>query len=119
MPQQLNLAFEADPLGIDAHDAGAKLDKGKPRLGLVLGDFSNALEQVGRVGTYGATKYSDHGWKSVSDGQARYTDAMLRHLFTELGGEVFDPDTGLYHAAQTAWNALARLEILLKEETHD
>mgnify|MGYP003635423609 FL=1 len=107
---------ETDPDGLDPHEAGAKLDAGKPRLGLVFSGFSAALEQVGRVGTYGSLKYTDEGWLSVSDGQSRYTDAMLRHLLTEMQGEVFDVDTGLYHSAQVAWNALARLELQLKEE---
>ncbi len=115
---QLELFPEADPTGRSPHDPGAKLDAGKTRLGLVLGGFAAALEQVGRVGTYGVQKYTEDGWKSVPDGQARYTDAMFRHLLTEMEGEIFDPDTGLYHAAQTAWNALARLELMLKEEVN-
>ena len=109
---------EKDPYGLDQHAAGAKLDAGKIRLGLVLGGFSRALYQVGVVGTVGAVKYTDNGWMSVTDGQARYTDAMIRHLLAEFDGEIFDTDTGLYHAAQAAWNALARLELLLKEETN-
>jgi len=28
----------------------------------------------------------------------------------------FDVETGLLHAAQEAWNALARLELILREE---
>jgi hypothetical protein len=105
---------EVDPTGISAHDAGAKLDAGKNRMGLVLGGFAQALQAVSEVGTLGANKYSDNGWMSVTDGQNRYTDAMMRHLFKELAGEVIDPDLGVQHAAQVAWNALARLELLLR-----
>lgn len=105
---------EADPHGLAPHAPGAKLDAGKVRLGLVLGDFSRALVEVGKVGTYGAQKYSDQGWLKVSDAHARYTDAMYRHLMAECAGDLCDPNTGLLHAAQTAWNALARLELMLR-----
>ena len=108
-------ALERDPSGKGAHEAGAKLDDGKNRLGLVLLSFSRALGEVGNVGTYGAKKYSDNGWLSVERGDERYTDAMLRHLLAEnVEGEI-DSETGLFHKAQTAWNALARLELFLIE----
>lgn len=107
---------DRDPAGIDAHQPGAKLDAGKNRLGLVLGDFALALKAVGEVGTLGANKYSAHGWITVEDGHARYTDAMFRHLFAELSGEALDPELGVLHAAQVAWNALARLDLALRAE---
>ena len=110
---------EIDPNGLDVHTPGAKLDAGKPRAGMVLGGFANALEEVVRVGTFGAEKYSDHGWVHVVDGEARYTDAMLRHLIKEWMGEALDPDTDLCHAAQVAWNALARLELMLRSDRDD
>lgn len=106
---------EADPDGLDAHTPGAKLDAGKPRMSLVIDGFPRALLAVGVVATAGAAKYSDHGWLSVKDGFARYTDALNRHILDEsIDGEI-DPETGLNHAAQVAWNALARLEILLRK----
>lgn len=94
---------------------GHKNDLGKPRLGLVLGDFANALQAVGAVGTFGAEKYTDSGWITLENGQQRYTDAMLRHFMQEASGEEADGESGLLHAAHTAWNALARLELLLRE----
>lgn len=106
--------METDPNGKKASEAGAKLDAGKNRLCLVLGGFAKALEEVGRVGTYGANKYTDNGWISVPNGSERYTDAMLRHLFREMQGELSDPDTSIFHAAHTAWNALARLDLMLR-----
>jgi hypothetical protein len=106
---------ETDPNGRDQHEPGAKLDQGKNRLGLVLFGFSRALQEVGKVGTYGAGKYTDNGWIEVPDGERRYTDAMLRHLFKEGSGETIDTDTGLLHAAHAAWGALARLELILRK----
>lgn len=105
---------EADPNGKAPHEAGAKLDNGKNRLGLVIMGFSRALAAVGEVGTYGAGKYSDDGWTAVPDGERRYTDALLRHLLAEAGGEALDPESELLHAAHVAWNALARLDLMLR-----
>lgn len=109
---------ELDPTGRDAHAPGAKLDAGKNRLGLVIGGFTRALQEVGKVGTFGANKYTDNGWVTVPNGQARYTDAMFRHLLKEAEGEANDPDSKLKHAAHAAWNALARLELVLIEEAN-
>jgi|GEM_PF-904221 len=107
---------ESDPTGRKPNDPGAKLDQGKNRLGLVMFGFAKALQEVGKVGTYGAQKYSDNGWMQVPDGQRRYTDALMRHLMKEAEGEEIDPETNLRHAAQVAWNALSRLELMLRDK---
>ncbi len=109
-----NAGTEFDPNGLDAHDPGAKLDAGKPRMGLVMQGFPRALLAVGVVATVGAAKYSDGGWLTVKEGFERYTDAMHRHILEEAIDGVIDPKTDLNHAAQVAWNALARLELLLR-----
>lgn len=107
---------ELDPHGKSAHEPGAKLDQGKNRMGLIIGGFPLALLAVGEVGTFGANKYSDNGWMDVPNGVGRYTDAMYRHLLAEATGERLDSQTGLTHAAAAAWNALARLELLLRSD---
>ena len=90
------------------HEPGAKLDHDKPRCSLVLGAFAPALIEVAKVGTYGAKKYTEHGWKLVPNGIERYKDALYRHLLAE---ELIDPDSGLPHMAHVAWNALAVLTL--------
>ena len=110
-----NKTPESDPLGKDQHTPGAKLDADKNRLGLVLGDFSRALEAVGWVGTFGAKKYSARGWLEVPSADMRYRDALMRHLFADFRGEEIDPQTNLDHFAHLAWNALAILELKLRE----
>lgn len=107
--------IERDPTGRGQHQPGAKLDLGKPRAGLVLMAFGDALMEVAKVGTYGAEKYTDNGWLEVPSGFERYTDAMFRHLLAE-SGEAKDSESGLYHAAHAAWNALARLQLLILKE---
>jgi len=108
---------EQDPSGKSPHEPGAKLDAGKPLAG-VLADFSLALLEVANVGTFGAMKYTRGGWQTVPNGEQRYYDAMWRHILYERH-ESLDPDSGLLHAAHTAWNALARLELLLRADRHD
>ena len=109
-----HIAAETDPRGVKSGDPGAKFDAGKVRPSLILNAMPLAILAVSEVGTYGANKYSENGWKDVDNGIARYTDAMDRHRIKE-GLEVFDGDSGLMHAAQVAWNALARLELMLCE----
>ena len=100
-----------DPLGIDQHAPGAKLDGGKSRPALVLGGFASAVEAMVKVGSDGARKYTDNGWKTVPNGKARYEDAMLRHLLAHLGGEVLDPESGSPHISHCMWNAAAIYEL--------
>ena len=95
---------------------GIKYDSNKPRPHLVLSGFHNALNAVGDVGTFGAKKYTDYGFLDVPNGIGRYTDAMLRHYFQECRGENKDTESELLHAAHTAWNALARLELMLRKD---
>lgn len=96
--------------------SGLKYDEGKNRLALVLGDFSKALWEVGQVGTFGANKYTEHGWLEVDQGEQRYKDALLRHLFTFMQGETIDDESGLNHLSHAAWNALAILELELRKQ---
>lgn len=95
---------------------GKKYDEGKNRMGLVLQGFSNALWEVGRVGTFGANKYSPNSWQNLTNGKERYLDALCRHLFKHLQGEKVDDESGLLHLSHLAWNSLCLLEFELKEK---
>lgn len=106
---------EATPDGIDQHAPGAKLDAGKLRPALVLGGFANALLAVTKVGTDGAAKYTDNGWREVANGFQRYSDAEGRHRLYREAGETHDKLSGSLHLAHEAWNALAKLELYLME----
>ncbi len=105
---------EADPNGLSSDTPGAKLDGGKPDTSLLL-MFGKALIAVAEVGTFGARKYSRGGWQHVADGIPRYTAALLRHLFKSTYQDR-DPDSGLYHLAHAAWNALAILELTIRKD---
>ena len=106
-----------DPTGVDQHAPGAKLDGGKLRPALVLGGFASAVDAMVKVGSDGARKYTDNGWKTVPNGKARYEDALLRHLLAHLRGEVIDEESGSPHISHCMWNAAAIYE-LSKGELH-
>ena len=109
--------MEVDPFGKNPHDAGSKLDAGKPCVYRgAIAYFPRAIEAVAAVSTFGASKYTWKGWETVPDGFERYSDALGRHLIAEGSGEVLDSGSDLLHAAHVAWNALARLELLLREQ---
>jgi len=92
---------------------GRKDDTGKVHLMKgFMQYFPNAIAEVARVSEFGARKYDWGNWKHVSGGEDRYTDALCRHLL--LPG--LDDESGLAHAAHTAWNAMARLELMLADK---
>lgn len=104
---------EKDPSGRQPNQPGAKLDAGKPPiLRGAIQYFPRALSAVADVSAFGAAKYTWKGWESVPDGINRYGDALARHLLADG----IDPQSNLSHAAHAAWNALARLELLLRAE---
>lgn len=111
---------EIDPNGKKPHEPGAKLDTGKaPVMRGVLRYFPRALEHVAAVSAKGAAKYAWKGWETVPDGVDRYADARGRHELAIGRGEVYDDSpggTGELHLAQVAWNALAELELFLREQ---
>jgi len=108
---------EVDPNGISAKEPGSKLDAGKSPIYAGLIDyFPRACSAVAHVSDVGARKYTWKGWESVPNGVVRYSDALVRHLVgASIEGPV-DSETGLDHAAQVAWNAMARLELILREK---
>lgn len=114
---------EVDPTGRRQHELGAKLDAGKPAVwrGL-LNYFPRACSMVAHVSTLGAQKYAWKGWESVPEGIDRYGDALARHLLDEASQGLYDngpKGIGTLHAAQVAWNALARLELILRKLEKD
>ena len=78
-----------------------KADKGKPRLGLVP---PSTIESVGKVMTYGLTKYKQDSWKQVEP--YRYIDALMRHVVEYLAdNNSIDEESGLLHIEHILCNA--------------
>lgn len=115
--------MERDPLGRSAKDPGAKLDAGKsPIWQGVLDYFPRAVAAVADLSAYGANKYSWKGWESVPNGENRYGNAAARHIVKEAIEGLWDKDIEndpnfpacVLHATQQVWNAMARLELMLR-----
>ena len=80
---------------------GLKFDKGKLRYDLVP---PHAIKAIADVLTYGADKYAPNSWRTVSDGETRYTAAMMRHFEAYREGEELDPETGKSHLSHCLCN---------------
>jgi len=95
---------------------GVKYDEGKPRLALVP---TKSLWEIAKVLTYGANKYPEaDNWKRVPGARWRYADALLRHIFQWLDGEIYDKESGYHHLAHAGCCILFLLwfDLVEKEE---
>jgi len=109
-------AVQSDPNGLSAKQPGSKLDKGKaPVFQGLLQYFPRACKAVADVSGFGASKYSWGGWGTAPDGINRYSDAMCRHILAEQIEGPIDAESQSLHKSQIAWNALAVLELYLRE----
>lgn len=90
---------------------GIKHDQDKPDMSLLS---STALLQVAEVMTFGKRKYTAHNWRGGFI-WSRPLAAAARHLFSFIGGEDKDPETGLSHLAHAICCLMFVLEF---EETH-
>jgi len=84
-------------------EVGIKYDSDKLRWDLLP---LEAVSEIVRVMTFGSRKYGDHNWKKLSDPDARYFAACMRHLSAWQSGEKLDPETGIGHLAHAACNLL-------------
>jgi hypothetical protein len=93
-----------------------KYDNGKsPVFQGFIQYFPNSMKAVAFVSFYGKEKYEvPFGEKNfLGLPISRLTDADARHLLDEVD-ELYDPETSMLHAAQHAWEAMARLEVMLR-----
>lgn len=80
---------------INTKPGGLKFDGDKPVMALVP---PRALEEEGKVWTFGAKKYSYWNWtKGIH--YVRILSAILRHTMALMAGQDVDPESGLHHAA--------------------
>lgn len=99
----------------DTIDPGAKYDTGKPHVYSVLRYFPRAIEQVARVSEHGAKNHGWDTWDTIKNAGTRYADAQIRHELAVCRGEETDEESELLHLAHMAWDALARLELRLRD----
>lgn len=86
--------------------SGVKHDSDKPDMSL-LSPF--ALEEIAKVMTFGAKKYSANNWRQGFK-YTRILAAVLRHLMAYQRGEAKDPETGLSHLAHASCGLMMLLE---------
>ena len=89
-------------------DQGTKYDDGKLRYDLVP---FRAMDEVVRVLTYGATKYSPDNWRYVPHAEERYPAAALRHISAYLQGEKYDRESNMPHLAHAICSLLFTLTL--------
>lgn len=88
---------------LDDTETFTKFDNTKNQLSLIDPLF---VIELGEVLTYGAVKYTPDNWKLCTD-PTRYKDALLRHTYAYLSGELIDPESGLPHTSAIAFNTMA------------
>lgn len=119
-----NIKAERDPLGKSSKEPGSKLDAGKaPIYQGVLEYFPRSVQALAELSAYGANKYSWKGWEKVPDGVNRYNNALGRHIVKEAKEGMWDKEilndpkypAQVLHKTQIAWNAMAALELFLRE----
>lgn len=100
----------------DASKEGRKI--GKVRMDLVMQDMPRAIEALARVMTWALDSkgYKESDWLHVPDAINKYSGGMHRHDNKEKRGQEFDDESGLEHAIHTAWNAMARVELILRKK---
>lgn len=83
----------------------------------VFAYFSNALLAVGAISKFGSVKHNEGKmptkWRDYPI--TTYQDANARHITEEAKGDLYDSESKMLHAGHAAWNALARLELLLEK----
>lgn len=84
---------------------GIKFDQEKPDYSLLP---YGALDEVVKVLTYGAKKYSRDNWKHVEE--VRYQAASMRHFSSYMQGEEIDPESNIHHLAHMACSILFLLQ---------
>lgn len=116
-PLKLITEFDKEEVLGKEEEKGLKFDTGKPLVGTMLNVFPYALMEIGRVIEFGTHKYPNPtNWRLVENAKIRYQDALMRHLLKHNQGKEIDEETGHPHLAHVAWNALAILELYLREK---
>lgn len=101
------MARPTEPLKI-ANKTSETGDSKKKDTGKLMWELlpPEGMDELVRVYTIGAGKYSPRGWESGIE-YGRIFSAMMRHSFAWLRGEKYDPVDGQHHLASVAWCALA------------
>jgi len=92
---------------------GIRYSEGKLPFKLLPWD---AMVELVKVYLHGCGKYAPRNWEQGL-GFDNTFDSLQRHAIAWYLGEDHDPDSGLWHMSQVAWNALALLAFQLRGRT--
>ncbi len=93
-------------------NVGLKYDHGKIDYSLIPVE---SLEGIGKVFTYGATKYGPNNWKHVRP-LSRYLSASIRHVQEDRKGNQYDEESGLLHLDHAITNLIILRELKYVEK---
>jgi len=82
---------------------GAKYDTGKLRYDLIT---PQSLAGLASILGMGAEKYGPNNWQQISDGESRYTAAMMRHFEAYRAGDTADEDSNQSHVYHCMCNLM-------------
>lgn len=74
-----------------------------------------ALQELGRVYAFGATKYDDFNYARGYKWSLSF-DALQRHLWAFWSGEENDPESRLHHLGHAMWHCATLLLFVRKEK---
>lgn len=99
--------------------SGVKYSDDKPPIYTLNKQFSNAIAAVSMRSLGGHNKYLeyDEDWQNfsrVDNPDYEYANAMFRHALSMGGNE-----SEIAHLAASAWDALARLEMAIRNSNED
>jgi hypothetical protein len=94
-------SVENQDLKINNGETNMKYDNDKTQFALIPPE---ALEEIGRVLTFGSSKYGPNDWRHDGDCTewSRTYSSIQRHLNAFWSGEDLDPETGLNHLSHAA-----------------
>jgi len=98
-----------------APDEGRKNDQNKNRVDLLPYD---ALDEVAKVYTFGASKYAERNWEAGMK-WSRLFAACMRHTWAWFRGEDKDPESGLSHLVHAAFCILCLIAYELRHAGTD
>ncbi len=100
---------------LNGEDKGKKYDGGKPMVQLLS---PIAMTKIAEVMTFGAKKYGSDNWRE-GIAWTRVIGAVLRHIFSWLGGQDSDPETGISHLAHASCGLMFLLEYEVTRKDKD
>jgi len=98
---------------------GVKTDSHKVDISVLFKQFPRALTAVAEASAYGHNKYRETdkdmlNFTRVENAESRYRGALMRHERDRYTDGYLDSESNLPHIYHKAWNALAELEMHLK-----